>query len=176
MKLDGALALRGNEPVDGYCPMERTMRVLGTRSAVLVLREIFYGAARFDELTARTGITDRTTAARLRDFERAGIVERRGYREPGQRQRHEYVLTQAGADLMPAVMALLQWANDHDPPPYPPELHHDGCGETVRIVAECDAGHRVAADDLVVSAPGPFGLESPVTVEAWDAERSGQDR
>ena len=171
MKLDGALAQRGNEPVDGYCPMERTLRVIGTRSAVMVLREAFYGATRFDEFTARTGLTDRTTSARLRDFERAGVVERRAYREPGQRQRDEYVLTEAGTDLMPAVLALLQWATRHDPPPYPPELRHDGCGEPVRIVAQCDAGHRVESDDLVVSAPGPFGLASPISLESWDADR-----
>jgi DNA-binding HxlR family transcriptional regulator len=171
MKLDGALALRGNEPVGGYCPMERALRVIGTRSAVMLLREAFYGATRFDDFTARTGLTDRTTAARLRDFERVGILERRAYREPGQRQRHEYVLTDAGTGLMPAVFALLQWANEHDPPPYPPEVRHDGCGEHVRIVAECDAGHRVTADELVVSAPGPFGLDAPVSIESWDSEQ-----
>jgi DNA-binding HxlR family transcriptional regulator len=129
-----------------------------------------YGATRFDEFTARPGLTDRSTAARLRDLERAGVLDRRAYREPGQRQRHEYVLTEAGGDLMPAVMALLQWANRHDPPPYPPEVRHDGCGEPVRIVPQCDAGHRVDADDLVVSASGPFGLRSPVTLESWEAE------
>jgi DNA-binding HxlR family transcriptional regulator len=172
MKLDGALAVRGNEPVDGYCPMERALRVVGTRSAILVLREAFYGATRFDEFTARTGLTDRATSARLRDFERAGIVARRAYRDPGQRQRYEYVLTQAGSDLMPAVFALLQWANEHDPPPYPPEVRHLGCGDDVRIVAECGAGHRVEADDLVVSASGPFGLSSPVAIGTWDNERS----
>lgn len=171
MKLDGALALRGNEPVDGYCPMERALRVIGTRSAVMLLREAFYGATRFDDFTARTGLSDRAAAARLRELEHAGVLERRAYREPGQRERQEYVLTEAGTDLMPVVMGLLQWANRHDPPPYPPELRHDGCGEQVRIVAECDAGHPVAVDDLVVSAPGPFGLTSPITLDSWDAER-----
>lgn len=171
MKLDGALSLRGNDPLGGYCPMERTLRVIGTRSTVMVLREAFYGATRFEEFTARTGLTERTMAARLRVLERAGILERRAYREPGQRQRQEYVLTSAGADLMPVVLALLQWANEHDPPPYPPEVRHEECGERVRIVAECDAGHRVAADDLVVSAAGPFGLDAPIDVGSWDAER-----
>lgn len=165
MKLEGALAVRGDEPVDGYCPMERTLRVVGTRSAVLVLREAFYGATRFDELTARTGLTARATATRLRDLEQAGVLERRAYQVAGQRQRHEYVLTRAGHDLMPVVLALLQWANDHDPPPYPPTLHHDGCGERVRVVARCEAGHPVDADDVAVTAAGPFGLASPVAAD-----------
>jgi DNA-binding HxlR family transcriptional regulator len=169
MKLDGALARRGNEPVGEYCPIERALKVMSTRSAILVLREAFYGATRFDEFTARTSLTDRTTSARLRDLVRAGILDRRAYREPGQRQRHEYVLTEAGTELMPAVFALLQWGNRHDPPPYPPSMRHDGCGQTVSIVAECAAGHRLDPDDVVVRAEGPFGLESPVTLEAWDA-------
>lgn len=168
IKLEGALALRGNEPIGRYCPMERTLQVIGTRSAIMVLREAFYGATRFDEFTARTGLTDRTTAARLRDFERAGILERRAYREPGQRRRHEYVLTDAGTDLMPVLLALLQWANKHDPPPYPPEVRHNGCDRPVRVVAQCADGHEVEPNDLTVAADGPFGLSTPTSLAAWD--------
>lgn len=171
MRLEGALAERGNEPVREYCPIERTLKVVSTRSAILVLREAYYGATRFEQFAARTDLTDRITSARLRELVDAGILERRAYREPGQRSRHEYVLSRAGADLMPAVLALLEWANVHDPPPYPPALRHDGCGRPVHIVAICDGGHRVGVNDLVVSAAGPFGLAAPITLEAW-GERS----
>ena len=72
MKLEGALALRDNQPVGGYCPIERTMAVVSTRSAMLVLREAFYGASRFEEFAARADLTDGTTSARLRDLVEAG--------------------------------------------------------------------------------------------------------
>jgi DNA-binding HxlR family transcriptional regulator len=163
MKLGGSLARRGNEPLGDYCPMDRALRALRTRSAVLVLREAFYGATKFEEFTARADLTDSTTSAHLRDLVRAGILEKRPYQEPGQRQRHEYVLTPAGADLMPVLLALLQWSNRHDPPPYPPELHHDGCGSTVTVEARCEKGHVVGADELVVTAAGPFGIDRPAT-------------
>ena len=107
MNLEGALALRDNRPVVGYCPIERTMAVVGTRSAMLVLREAFYGASRFEEFAARADLTDGTTSSRLRDLVEAGILEKRPYQEPGQRRRHEYALTPAGEDLMPALLALL---------------------------------------------------------------------
>ncbi len=162
MKLLGALALRDNRPVGTYCPIERTLEVLSTRSAMLVLREAFYGASRFEEFASRADLTDATTSARLRDLVRAGILEKRPYREPGQRGRHEYVLTPAGEDLMPALFALLQWANRHDPPPYPPGLTHDGCGSPVTIEARCEAGHVVTSDEVAVRAAGPFGLVDPV--------------
>lgn len=161
MKLAGALALRGNQPLGRYCPIERALGVINTRSAMLVLREAFYGATRFEDFTARAGLTDATTAAKLREMVQAGILEKRPYQEPGRRARHEYVLTQSGTDLMPAVFALLQWGNQHDPPPYPPELTHEGCGEPVAIVTRCAAGHEVGLDDVTASAPGPFGLENP---------------
>jgi hypothetical protein len=62
---------------------------------------------------------------------------------------------------MPALFALLQWANRHDPPPYPPGLTHDGCGSPVTIEARCEAGHTVTSDEVAVRAAGPFGLDSP---------------
>lgn len=161
MKLTGALALRGNQPLGRYCSIERALGVLNTRSAMLVLREACYGATRFEEFTARAGLTEATTAAKLREMVEAGILQKRPYQEPGSRRRDEYVLTRAGADLMPALFALLQWGNEHDPPPYPPALTHDGCGESVSIVARCVAGHDIGLDDVVVSAPGPFGVEDP---------------
>jgi DNA-binding HxlR family transcriptional regulator len=168
MKLAGSLARRDNQPVGGYCPIERALRVINTRSAVLVLREAFYGATRFEEFTARTALTDATTSARLRDLVRAGILDKRPYQDPGQRRRHEYALTPPGAELMPAIFALLQWANRHDPPPYAPALHHEGCGEAVTIAARCAAGHHVETDDITVTAPGPFGLDDPISLQTWD--------
>lgn len=169
MKLAGALALRDGRPVGRYCPMERALDVLKARSAVLVLREAFYGATRFEEFSARTGLSEATAAGRLRELVGAGLLDKRPYREPGQRRRDEYVLTEAGSELMPALFALLQWANRHAPPPYPPALHHDGCGQPVTIEARCAAGHLVDADGLTVTAAGPFGLDDPITLDRWDA-------
>lgn len=161
MELLGALALRGEEPLGGYCPMDRALAVVGTHSAILILREALYGAARFDEFQDRTGLTSGTTAARLRELVAAGVLVKQPYQEPGRRQRDEYALTAAGQDLMPVLLALLQWANRHDPPPYPPQLQHRGCGEPVVVTVACTAGHEVDADAVSVTAAGPFGVTDP---------------
>lgn len=168
MKLAGALTRRDSQPVGRYCSIERALDVLKARSAVLLLREAFYGATRFEEFTARAGLSEATAAGRLRELVRAGLLDKRPYQAPGQRRRDEYVLTPAGADLMPAIFALLQWGNRHAPPPYPPVLHHDGCGEPVTIAARCAAGHTVDADEITVTAAGPFGLDQPITLDTWD--------
>lgn len=168
MTLRGALAHRDNQPVGGYCPIERALRTLGTRSSLLILREAFYGATRFEEFSARAHLTDATTASRLRQLVAAGILHKQPYQQSGQRPREEYKLTPAGEELMPALFALLQWANRHDPPPYPPSLHHDECGEPVTITARCQAGHDVDAEHITVTAPGPFGVSNPITLHDWD--------
>ena len=87
MNLGEALAPRGDQPLGAYCPMERALGALSTRTAMLVLREAFYGATRFEQFSARAGLTDATTSARLRDLVAAGILDRRPYQEAGQRRR-----------------------------------------------------------------------------------------
>jgi DNA-binding HxlR family transcriptional regulator len=161
MTMAGALSERGDQAVGMYCPIERALATVSTRSAMLLLREAFYGATRFDEFVARTGLTEATTAQQLKLLETAGIFERKPYQEPGQRSREGYVLTAAGIDLMPVLFALFQWANQHDPPPYPPAMHHVDCGGEVSIVAECEHRHRVGVNDISVTAPGPFGIPRP---------------
>ena len=149
--LSGQLAGRGNTPAGDYCPIDRAMQIVGTRSAMLLMREALYGTTRFDDFAARVGITEAVAAKRLRDLVESGLLARRPYREPGQRTRHEYVLTESGEDLMPAVLALGQWARKHRPRKGSPRLSHAGCGEPAAVQIRCNAGHDVAIDDLVVA-------------------------
>src|SRR3954447_14636816 len=95
LRVAGRLARRRG-PVGDHCPIDRTLQVVGSRSAFLLLREAFYGATRFDDLVRLTGFTDAVAAKRLKELVDHGLLERRPYREPGQRTRHEYVLTRSG--------------------------------------------------------------------------------
>ncbi len=118
---------------------------------MLLMREAFYGTKRFDEFAARVGITEAVAAKRLRELVDVGLLSRQPYREPGQRTRHEYVLTQSGEDLMPAVFALGQWARKHRPLEGSPHLTHTECGETVSVEMRCAKDHKVAIDDLLLT-------------------------
>ncbi|MBI3692069.1 MAG: winged helix-turn-helix transcriptional regulator, partial [Mycolicibacterium aromaticivorans] len=89
------------------------MAVIGTKSAMLILREAYYGTTRFDDFARRVGITKAATAARLAELVDAGLLTRQPYREPGQRVRDEYVLTEAGTDLMPVVWSMFEWGRQH---------------------------------------------------------------
>lgn len=148
--LQGALADRDAWSAAGECPIERTIQVVGTKSAVLILREAYYGTTRFEDFCRRVGITKAAAAARLNELVGAGLLTRRPYREPGQRTRDEYVLTQAGTDFMPVVWALFQWGQRHLPDPAPLRLAHAGCDAGVDVGMRCSQGHLVEPDELVV--------------------------
>jgi DNA-binding HxlR family transcriptional regulator len=151
MHLVGALADRTHWVADD-CSIDRTMQSVGTRSAMLIMREAHFGTTRFDDFVQRVGITEAAAAARLRDLVEAGLLERRTYQEPGQRSRKEYVLTQAGTDLQPVLLALMQWGDQHLAPPDGPPLvlRHVGCDAPVAVRLACEQGHEVQADELTV--------------------------
>lgn len=148
--LQGPLIDRDSWSAVGKCPIEKTMAVIGTRSAMLILREAFYGTTRFDDFARRVGITKAATAARLAELVDAGLLTRRPYQEPGQRVRDEYVLTEAGADLMPVVWSMFEWGRRHLPDDARLRLTHLGCGADVATELRCADGHRVEADELGV--------------------------
>src|SRR5947199_7803341 len=109
LRLSGPLEPRSAWTAGDRCPIARSLGVVSTRSAFLILREAFYGTDRFDDFAERAGISEPVAAARLRELVDAGLLEREDYRDPGQRTRQRYKLTPKGADLFPALAGLMQW-------------------------------------------------------------------
>ncbi|WP_182379509.1 helix-turn-helix domain-containing protein [Nocardioides sp. WS12] len=151
VRLTGRLAQRGDVALGDRCPIDRTLQVIGNRTTLLLLREVFYGAGRFDALVKRVGVTEAVAAQRLRQLVDAGVLTKEPYREPGQRTRHAYALTESGHDLLPVVLSLLQWGDSHTRGGGP-AVTHANCGEPVRVEVRCAAGHAVAEDDVVVGS------------------------
>ena len=151
VRLTGAL-----DPREGWkaerCTIAKSLEILNTRSALLILREAFYGTTRFDEFAERVGISEPVTAARLRELVDEGLLEREDYREPGQRTRQQYRLTPKGADLFPVLVALMKWGDRWlDDRGGPIELLHRDCGEPVEVSLHCAAGHEVRSDEIDVA-------------------------
>lgn len=137
-----------DESVAGWCHMEQALELVGTRSAMALLREMYYGARRFDELARHTGLTEAVTAQRLKRLVDAGLLGRQPYQEPGRRTRYEYVLTDLGRSLFPVFVALMEWGarlgNEGGV-----ELLHADCGSPVGAVVRCAEGHDVGLPDTV---------------------------
>jgi DNA-binding HxlR family transcriptional regulator len=152
--MTGTLAPRGAWTAE-RCTIAKALEVISTRSAFLILREAFYGTARFDDFAERAGISEPVAAARLRELVDQNLLEREDYREPGQRTRQRYRLTAKGNDLFPALAALMQWGDRWlDDAGGPVELRHHGCGEPVSVQLRCASGHEVSSDELDLARRG----------------------
>ena len=155
--MTGSLEPRGAWTAD-RCTIAAALEVIPTRSAFLILREAFYGTTRFDDFAERVGISEPVAAARLRELVDNGLLERQDYREPGQRTRQRYRLTEKGADLFPTLVALMQWGDRWlDERGGPVELRHRDCGEPVAVELRCAAGHDVGPDELDLAAHRSVG-------------------
>lgn len=111
------------------CPVARTLDVVGDAWTLMIVRELFLGSRRFDEMAAQTGMSPHLLSVRLKKLVEAGLLSRKAYQE--RPARHAYRLTAKGRDLWPVVIALKQWGDrwgdwGTDGPPL--QLRHAGCG------------------------------------------------
>jgi DNA-binding HxlR family transcriptional regulator len=147
--LAGRFADRDRWTAEGWCSIERALGLIGTRSAMVLMREAFYGGRRFDELTRRAGITEAVAAKRLKQLVAGGVLRRVPYQEAGSRTRHEYELTDRGRALFPVLVALMDWGDVLDDGPGGIELIHDGCGAPIEPQVRCAEGHDVPLAETV---------------------------
>ncbi|MEO3873238.1 helix-turn-helix domain-containing protein [Nonomuraea sp. B12E4] len=138
------------------CSIERTLDIVGEKWTFLVLREAFSGVRRFADMQAMTGAPRQVLSARLARLVDEGLLRKEPYREPGQRQRDEYRLTEKGRDLYPLLVALMQWGDkylsDEDGPPV--LLTHRDCGALIELRFRCADGHEVGGPREVTPLPG----------------------
>ncbi|MBF8191942.1 helix-turn-helix transcriptional regulator [Nonomuraea sp. K274] len=138
------------------CSIERTLDIVGEKWTFLVLREAFSGVRRFADMQAITGAPRQVLSARLARLVDEGLLRKEPYREPGQRQRDEYRLTEKGRDLYPLLVALMHWGDKYlageDGPPV--LLTHRGCGAPIEQHFRCAEGHEVAGPREVSPVPG----------------------
>ena len=136
------------------CSVAKSLELVGERWTMLVVREVFLGHRRFDEIAARLGVARNVLTARLARLVEEGVLERVRYQE--RPQRFEYRLTEKGLDLWPVLITMMQFGDRYYAPDGPPlVMTHKGCGGAVdahRLCARC--GDRLTARD-VIAQPGP---------------------
>lgn len=126
---------RGSEP----CSLARALEVVGERWTFFLLREALAGSTRFSEFRTALGIASDVLATRLATLVDGGVMERRAYREQGQRARDSYHLTAAGRELSLVVAALQQWGERYAPSTTPCTIVHRGPGGAPVSVAFLDS-------------------------------------
>lgn len=90
------------------CPVETTLSLIGSRWAVLILRDLLDGTKRFSALQRSLGrVSQKVLSSTLRDMEKNGLIARTVY--PEVPPRVEYSLTETGQSLRPVLDALSNW-------------------------------------------------------------------
>jgi DNA-binding HxlR family transcriptional regulator len=114
------------------CSIVATLDALGDVWSILVLREVFLGVRRFNDMQTDLGISRSVLSDRLGRLVDLGVIRMVPYQEPGDRVRHEYRPTRKGVGLLPVLVALKAWGDEH----------LNGGVETVHI-SDTDTGEDV---------------------------------
>ena len=152
-----------------HCSLARSLDVMGDWWTPLIVRDLFLGVDRFDDLVADLGISRNLLTARLAGLVEHGIVERQRYSERPPRDR--YRLTEAGRELMTILAALTAWGDRWETPPGgPPVLfQHQACGHRFTPRVACShCGEPITAEELEV-LPGPGRRRAPGTMLSGEA-------
>lgn len=142
-------------PANNRCSIARSLEILGQKWTLLIVREAFLGRTRFAEFQ-KIGVPTDLLTRRLESLAESGILTRRPYRQPGERARHEYVLTQVGRDLLPVLAALAAWGDEYCPGEYgPATLYVDAAEQRPLRLAFVDEDGQAVARKDVTTMRGP---------------------
>ncbi|MFT4095783.1 MAG: helix-turn-helix domain-containing protein [Rhodoblastus sp.] len=140
---------------DMPCSLARSLEAIGDWWSPLILRDLYLGVRRFDEIVEDIGISRNLLTRRLAALEKAGVVRRERYGE--RPARYEYRLAEAGLELVPILMALTAWGDRWKAPRKgaPLEFVHRDCGHTFRPRVVCSECAGEVSHDNVIPVPGP---------------------
>ena len=137
------------------CSIARTLAVAGEPWSPLVIRDVYVGINRFDEIQRDLGISRKVLTERLKHLVEAGMLERHPYSE--RPPRDEYHLTEKGQEFVDILMSMVKWgdrwtAGDAGPPAL---YRHKACGKIASVEPTCsECGEPMHSTDVDVE-PGP---------------------
>jgi DNA-binding HxlR family transcriptional regulator len=140
---------------DMACSIARTLEIAGEPWSPLILRDVWVGINRFDDLQRELGISRKVLAERLKWLVTQDMLAQRVYcRRP---QRYEYVLTEKGTQFCDVLLAITAWGDrwtaETAGPPVLVRHHH--CGQLTHAEIRCArCGHPLHASEVDIQ-PGP---------------------
>lgn len=148
------------------CSFARALELLGERWTLLVVRDAFYGVRRYSDFLSHLGAPRAVLAERLQRLVDSGVLDKRRYQASP--PRDEYVLTDAGRELWPAILLLARWADRHLPVDGPCRLffHAPPCGLALDGESRCPRCGPVPLEEIELR-PGPgadLSRADPVSV------------
>lgn len=137
------------------CSIARTLDVIGEPWSPLILRDVFVGIRRFDQIQQDLGISRKVLTERLKWLVDNEVLERREYSDHP--PRHEYVLTTKGMELCDLLMVMVRWgdrwtAGEAGPPVL---YRHHACGEISHVDLHCSVCDQPMHGADIDVLPGP---------------------
>jgi DNA-binding HxlR family transcriptional regulator len=140
------------------CPIARGLERVGEGWSILILRDAFFGATRFEQFQKSLPIAPTSLTRRLNHLVEAGMLERRRYSE--RPPREEYLLTERGRDFRRVLWALLAWGNRHFVPEGPSVvIVHKETGAIADPILVDRTTLCPMTEATFRSAPGPAATE-----------------
>jgi DNA-binding HxlR family transcriptional regulator len=144
------------------CSIARTLDILSDPWSFLILRNVFVGMTRFDQIQRGLGVSRKVLAERLAWLVEHEVLERRPYSEHP--PRHDYQLTAKGWELCDVLLVIAAWGDrwTAGEAGAPVVRRHRGCGRLTQAVVRCEqCGEPLHANDVDVE-PGPGFVPDPV--------------
>jgi DNA-binding HxlR family transcriptional regulator len=150
--IDSLIRMLGKNYDGQICSIARALELVGERWTLLIVRDaMFAGVTRFNDHQHNLGIATNILKTRLDALIEAGIMQRR----TASGGQHEYVLTEKGRDLKPALIALTHWGDRWATCEAAPILYrHSRCGAQVGVETRC-AEHGPIDPADIEPEPGP---------------------
>jgi DNA-binding HxlR family transcriptional regulator len=131
------------------CSIARASQLLGDGWTLMLVRELFWGASRYEDFVSNTGIASNVLAVRLKRLVDAQVVSKQPV--DGDGRRFDYALTPRGRELFPLLMGVMAWGDKHTPGEQGPLvlLRHTNCGKRTKPGITCSAcGEPLQFQDL----------------------------
>jgi len=136
----------------GTCPVDRGLIRVGDRWSMLVLRDVERGLTRYEQLRISLGIAPNILSRRLAALTKAGLLEKQRYSQ--RPPRDEYLLTDAGRDFLPILMAIGAWGRKYNGAGALSHHLDAETGEVVRpIVVDANTGAPIGSRPLRMEYP-----------------------
>lgn len=143
--------MNSKEQTIPFCPIARTLSVLGDTWSILILRDAHAGLTRFDQFRKNLGIAPTILTRRLAVLTEEGLLQKRLYSEHPPRE--EYVLTAAGQDFLPVLFTIGSWGR-----------RYRGGGKLTRFY-DAEAGTEIAPLLIDETTGAKIGTRPILTVE-----------
>ncbi len=136
-------------PLD-MCGMADAAKLLGDSWTLLILREVFYGVTRFDDLRNELRVSSATLSNRISRLVELGLLRKQHYRVANSRPRSEYLLTEAGRGFGPVLLAMMNWADTYLAKQVSPlDMVDPSSGNTLRLALVDEHGQITDWNDVV---------------------------